>query len=117
MNQEDRKEVKEMLHEILSGYQALNESQNYIVVEKLNGINCRLDVLNGKTQKTIDRVIDLEKSEVLHPLTCPNLNRIRTLEDNQLSTKAIKKWIVGSIAITGGIMSILFIIFKIVEGF
>ena len=104
-------------------------------------VNERLDKINGKvarhddaiTQSLIersnlqhktseqdtcideiyDRLADVEKKEANHVLACPNVNKIRALEDNQLETKSVKKWIVGSVATTGIVMSILWILFQI----
>jgi len=116
MTTDERREMREMLHEILSGYQALNESQYTVMDVKLDGINKRLDTLNGKTQKTVERVEVLEKAEALHTVTCPNLTRIRTIEDNQLSVKSVKTWVISSVGIASLVVGIIFVIFKMVTG-
>jgi hypothetical protein len=116
--------------------------KRFDTVERLlNGVNTRLDSLNGKVyahenqiqealgerklnrekQKEVaDKVEELEvrtnlleKTEITHVINCPQAPKIRVLEDNQLTSKAIKKWIVASIAVTGTVMSILWIIIKL----
>jgi hypothetical protein len=39
--------------------------------------------------------------------------KIRNLEDTQLTQKSIRKWIIGSVAITGTVVGILFALFKV----
>jgi hypothetical protein len=121
MQIEERNEVREMLHEILSGYQALNESQYTVMDVKLDGINKRLDVLNGKTQKTVDRVETLEKAEIVHYTACPHApkinDRIRQIEDNQLTTKSIRNWVLSTVAITSTIIGVIWVSYQLLSKF
>jgi hypothetical protein len=53
---------------------------------------------------------ELEKVEAKHTLVCPNIPKIRALEDNQLESKSVKKWIIATVGIGGTIMMILWIL-------
>ena len=105
------------------------------------GVNDRLDKINGKVQKhdeaiqqalierssnrqkqedyfreiedLDDRVSNIEQTSANHLILCPNMPKIRALEDNQLSQKAIKTWVVASIASTGVVMGIIWVILQI----
>lgn len=83
----------------------------------------RLDKINGRVGKSEDEIrailIQREKdvanqnlNNANHTLNCPVMPKIRVLEDNQLTQKAIKRWIIASIGITASIVSILFILIK-----
>ena len=105
------------------------------------GVNERLDKINGTVQKHDDaitgalversanrqkqedyfmeiddmekRVTEMEKIEVNHILNCPVSPKLRILEDNMLSQKSIKKWILLSISTTGVVMAIIWILVQI----
>lgn len=76
----------------------------------------RLDEIKEQTTKTNGRVTELEKQEILHVIKCPNASKIRTLEDNQLSDKSIKRWLVTAVAVTGSLSVIAFGIIKLIMG-
>lgn len=76
----------------------------------------KLDSIEEQTKKTSGRVTELEKKELLHVIQCPQTDKIRHLEDNQLTDKAIKKWMISGIVITGTISGIVFGIIKIIMG-
>jgi hypothetical protein len=108
-------------------------------------VNERLDKINGKvakhdeqiTQALVERganrqkqedyfmeIDDMEKritavesQEKVHVINCPNVPKIRQLEDTQLTTKAIKKWVITSVglglAVGGFIVAIIELILKV----
>ena len=96
----------------VSAYRAENTAQNTITNAALSGVNARLDKINGKVgehEKTINdrglvvqQFMDFKESYKEVP------DKIRHLEDNQLSQKSIRKWVVTSIGLTATIVSIIF---------
>jgi hypothetical protein len=63
-----------------------------------------------------ERLVDVEKAEKSHVINCPNVPKIRALEDNQMTSKAIKKWVFTSVglglAVGGFIVAIIELILK-----
>jgi len=100
------KDERELFEEKFRGIISLMNAQ-------FDNVNDKLERIEGQTIKTNGRVTVLEHKEDRHTIDCPHTLKIRTLEDNQLTQKSIKKWIVGSVTITGTIMGILFILFKV----
>jgi hypothetical protein len=91
-----------------------------VIDTKLDGINHRLDKINGSVQKH-EQIINDRAIIVADYMDHVNeskdiTKRIRALEDSQLSHVAIKKWIIGTIGITGGIIAILYTLIQVFEG-
>jgi hypothetical protein len=113
LTQNDKQEIREMLQDCMAGSHARTESKFEIIEVKLNHILEQTTKTNGRVTKLEEDNHDF-KNHVKN--THDYDNKIRVLEDHQLSTKVIKKWVVGSVAVTGTVMSIIFIIFKLMEG-
>lgn len=96
----------------VSAYRAENTAQNTITNAALVGVNARLDKINGKVgdhEKTInDRSLVVQEfKDFKKDFECVP-EKIRHLEDNQLSQTSIRKWVVTSIGLTATIVSIIF---------
>lgn len=129
MTAEDKNEFKEYIHTMLAGYQARVEAQNSITNNRLEAIDNHLLRQNGRVSKAeeaialalqeragnrqkqedyfmqIDnldeRLTEVEKKENQHVITCPNIEKIRKLEDENLSNKSVKKFM--GIMFTSGV--------------
>jgi len=123
MNKQARDEVREMLHDILSGYQALNISNADVINNSLVKIENHLSKINGTVAEHTRIIISNLPHTIAH---CPQVEDIEELKknmvsskdfnelrDNMTTTKAIKRFIYTSIAATGTFFSILFILYKI----
>lgn len=91
-----------------------------LVNAQFDHTHMRLDKIEKQTSITNGRVSELERKALLHVTECP-VNpklepRIRVLEDSQLSVTAVKKTMVGSVAVVGGIMGIIWVIAKLFLG-
>jgi len=75
--------------------------------EQYKLIDYKLDQITLQTTKTNGRVNKLEEKELTHIITCPQNEKIRVLEDNALTNKSIRKWIVASITITAIVVTVL----------
>lgn len=87
MTTEERDEVKELLHDILSGYYARTESQFNIINLKLENIGKQTTKTNNRTTKNeediqtlTDKNRDLIESFKIHSIKCPLTDRLEILE-------------------------------------
>jgi hypothetical protein len=108
MTKADKDEIKGILHDYVSGVMARVDS-------KFEIIDLKLDRIEAQTTKHNGRMTVLEMKEARHTIECPNVGKIRDLEDHVLTTKHLKKWVVGGVSIIGILMSIFFILMKIFE--
>lgn len=95
----DTNEIKTTIQEIIKGYLVQEDS-------KFEIINYKLDQINAQTTKTNGRVNKLEESNLTHQFTCPLNAKVRTLEDAQLSKKAINNMLIKAIGISVSITTL-----------
>lgn len=111
-------ELRELINDAMSVVNEKVEAKYNIIDCKLDLIGQRLDKLNGKVAKheqslnehtvvIADYINHAKKSD-------ENEKRIRTLEDAQLSNASIKKWIVGTVGITGALIGIAYTLLQMV---
>lgn len=100
MTKEDKDEIREIMESYIATVTAQNDS-------KFDMINLKLDLIKEQTTKTNGRVNKLEEKEQNHITNCPNINKIRTLEDNQLTVKAIRKWVLVAMGVTATVISMV----------
>lgn len=119
MNAEDRAEVRQMLTDIIAG--PLNEVRGELKLanSKLGSIDNQTKITNGRVNKLEERVHDLENADpeppTLHTVAdCAQATVIQDLRDNMISTKAIKKAIVQTLASSAAIVAVLYTIYKVV---
>jgi len=112
MNTEQRIQVREMLHDILAGYQAKNESAIDITNAQLKGINNRLDKLNGTVAENSKNIKDnLPRTTA----NCPQAENIEELKINMISGKVIKKAVITGITISGTLFIIGSILYNVIS--
>jgi hypothetical protein len=116
MTREDKSELREIMHDIIAGYHAKVDAQGEITNERLKNIDNHLNKLNSEVASHEVKINEIDRKEALHVVNCPQTASIRKLEDNQLTTKAVRRWVVASIGITATVVTIIFTIFKIVTG-
>lgn len=121
---EDRNEIRSIVSDGMSGIHAITIAQNDKINIKLDGLALRMDMINGRIGKNEDkieghdnvinqalqeRLANRQKQEMMFA-KLPELEiAVRKLQDEQLSTASIKKWIVGSVAIIGTLLGILWV--------
>jgi len=76
------------------------------ILEQTTKHNTHMDTLDKRCE-------DLEIHEAARASTCPQAENVRALQDGALSTKSIKKWIIGSVLSTGGVVSILWMLWAV----
>ena len=89
---EDKHEIKEMLHDILIGYQAKNESLFDIINYKLDAIEIQTTKTNGKVLKLEDKVQALQLNENQHIINCPQQKKIEKINEDLLEYKMLIKY-------------------------
>jgi len=121
MNKEDRKEVKELLHDVLAGHIARIESQYSIIAFELDLVkkqttltNSRVSSLeremrNAKDDISVskDNIRDLKTSDELHVLECPVQGRVKKLESARKEKEILKNVRTTFIATLVSIVTIL----------
>lgn len=135
MNENDRQEVQAMIENavlrkedikediikpLLATVNAYHEGDLKLINADLKRIleqtikhNSRMTKIEIAAIKEAEKIITLEKADLTHTLDCPYGERVRTLEDDNLTAKGIKKWIAWSVAIASGAMGSLYILFQI----
>lgn len=110
MNKDDRDEARQMINDVIG--KPLEE-----IIGRLNVIQANLVRVEGQTTKTNgrvtaceDKIETLEKDEIKHAVNCPNLLRLKTLEEAEISRKAIIRFIVGGSALAGTIGGLVAVI-------
>lgn len=99
-----------MLHDILAGWQATNVAQADITNSGLAKIDTHLAKLNGKVAEH-EKIINIHLPHTIND--CVQSKTITEIRDNMVSAKSMQKTIRNSITATGGVISILFIIYKV----
>lgn len=118
MDKEETKEFIETCNKVLLSHV---DGQYGIIDTKLDGISTHLAKMNGKVArhedvigKALQERARNRQEQSDHIKDCLSFEgRIRKVEDSQLSTKAIKGWIVGSVAIMGGILGVIYTLSQI----
>jgi len=115
MDKEMKEELREIVSSCSSQIMTTVEAQNEIINNKLDGINEHLTNINGRVNKHDEQIFEAlteraknreEQRENFKDLK--NLKpKVRELEDSQLTSKSVKKWLVGSVAVTGALVAII----------
>ena len=123
MNKEDKEEIREIVSSCSATLKTTVEGQYKVIDTKLNTINDHLERINGsvgKHEKKINDALleraanreiqkeDIKDMDVLKP-------KVRSLEDQQLTTRSIKKWIVTSVALTGSVLGLFYILYQLIQ--
>jgi hypothetical protein len=110
MEKGDRDEVREMLHDILAGWQAATIAREDVTNEALKNINDHLGRINGSVGRHETIIVE----NLPHTIAkCAQKETIQEVRDNMITNKAIKRTIIASIASTGTFFTILFILYQI----
>jgi len=110
MTQKDRTEIREMIHGILSGWEAATVAREEVTNVALKNIGEHLGRLNGSVAKHEEKI----NGNLPHTVAnCAQKETIQEIRDNMISGKAVRNAIVISIGATGTLFSILFALYKL----
>lgn len=130
MNDNDRNEIEKMINQavltkedikkdiikpLLATVNAYHEGDLKLINADLKRILEQTTKTNSRVSRSEAKIEELEKKEIAHIINCPQEKRVRNLEDNQLSQKSIKKWIVGTVGIASLLIGIFYIIFQTIS--
>lgn len=135
MDQKDREEIEKMIENavlskeeikediikpLLATVGAYHEADLKLINADLKRILQQTTLHNQRMTKIEDaakeqniKVFELEKNDIRHETACPHVGRIRILENEHLTSKGIKKWMLTSVAIITGMITVLFTLYKI----
>lgn len=115
MTDKEETGIREILTTMITSIHAEKDSKYDLIDYKLVTILEQTTKHNQRMEKVEDRVDKIEKNEISHVSNCPQTEKIRTLEDTALSTKSIKRWIAGSVGITGCLIIIARVVFNLIS--
>ena len=111
MTQTDRSEVREMLHGILSGWQAETVAREELTNLHLKNIEDHFARLNGSVTKH-EKVIN---ENLPHSVSqCVQAHTIVEIRDNMITSKALKSANRNTVVLTASIFTVLFILFQVI---
>lgn len=120
MTGDEKQEIRQLITDLLTVNHAKTESALDVLHYKMDTQENLLSEIKQQVTRTNGRVTELEKKSETHYVSCPHApeinKKVRAIEDNMLSTRAVKAWILGSVAVTGTIIGIVFIIVKLYLG-
>ena len=113
MTQQDRSEVREMIHGILSGWEAQTVAREDLISMSLQNIDSHLGKINGKVQEHERIIIKNIPHTIDH---CPQDATIKEIRDNMVSGKAVKSAIAWSVGASSCVITVVFLIIKLITG-
>ena len=113
MTQQDRTEVREMIHGILSGWEASTVAREDLIHFSLKNIDNHLGKINGKVQEH-EKIINTNLPHSI--VNCPQDETIKEIRDNMVSGKAVRNAIMWSVGASCSLVTLIFIAIKLVTG-
>jgi predicted nuclease with TOPRIM domain len=92
MNHEDRNEVREMLNDILSGNLQKIEGQYRVIQSQLSSIEIQTTRTNGRVSVLEDKVDQVEKDLLTHPIKCTQGKEISEIKKDLEEYRFFKKY-------------------------
>lgn len=90
MEQNERTEVRDMIHDVLEGWQQATVERENLIHASLNSIDKHLAKLNGSVAEHSKAIEELHTNNRLHIVDCPAMPKIEKLEENDIGL-----WIKG----------------------
>jgi hypothetical protein len=100
---------KELIEEKFSGLTTLMNAQFSAMSTTLDGINHRLDKLNGKVAEH-EKIINRHLPHTMND--CTQVNTIKEIRDNMVSSQNVQKYLSRAIGGAAAVFSIIFIVYK-----
>jgi tetrahydromethanopterin S-methyltransferase subunit B len=113
MTQQDRGEVREMIHGILSGWEAATVAREDLIGVSLKNIEEHLGKINGKVSEH-EKIININ---IPHSIDkCPQKDTIKEIRDNMITNKGVRTTIFTAIVGASALVTVIFIVIKLVTG-
>jgi hypothetical protein len=99
MTAEDKREIREMIVDCMTGIHARTEAKFDIIDNKLDGINNHLEKLNGKVVHHEKQLNDQLLIDARRPSTCPYRDDIETTKKDMEFKKKLNKWLISGLVV------------------
>lgn len=92
MTQNDRSEIRDMIHGILSGWQAATIAREDVTNNNLSKIDKHLEKLNGTIADHTRAISELKLKDDLHIVECPAMPKLVSIEKDLEEYHFVKKY-------------------------
>ena len=113
MTKEDREELRDMISDVLSAHAENTNGKFELIKNQLDTITTQVKLTNGRVNKLESDVLRLQFNDQNHANICPQGKRIEKLEQESLTSGAVKKFLIGSLAIMVSIVTIMVAVYEI----
>lgn len=113
MTKEDREELRDMIDDILSAHAENTNGKFQVIDTKLDVIGEQTKKTNGRVTKLESDVLRLQFNDANHCNVCPQGKRIEKLEQDSLTSVAVKKFLIGALAIMVSLTTIIVAVYEI----
>jgi hypothetical protein len=107
MTTTDRAEIRQMLTDILSGHTEEMKGRFNVIHTNLIQIKEQTTKTNGRVTSLENEMETVKREELLHVVNCPVIGRVKSLEEKELSRKAVVKFLLLIGGISGGIAGLI----------
>ena len=112
MTKDDRSEIREMLTDIIGAHTAAVDGKFDVIQVQLHAIREQTTKTNGRVTVLEEKQRNLETENNLHFEHCPHTDAINSLKNENVSRKAIYKFILASITISSGLVALIMELIK-----
>ena len=107
--------IRQMLTDVISTHTAEINGKFLVIDEKLNSITIQTTRTNGTVKCNTEDILKLKESSLTHFTSCPVSQRVKGLEDKELSRNGIKQFVIRTAGwiIASATLIIAFLEYKI----
>ena len=98
--------IRQMLIDVVGAHTAEIDGKFELIKQELGHIKEQTTKTNGRVNKHDQLIIDLEKKNIEHFVSCPMRDRVETLEDSEKSKKSVYRFV----SIVAGVFASLAVI-------
>jgi len=109
----DLNQIMEFINERLESRWVRTDAKFEQVLAKLAAIETQVLKTNGRVTVLEDSFFENELKAANHFNSCPNNKAIRELQDENLTRKSVKNWIIAGISVSSGAIGLYFLIQKL----
>jgi hypothetical protein len=117
MTAADRKQTREMIVDVLAPLIKQIDGRDILMNTTLNNIDGHMEKIDGHLSRLNGKVAEHER--IINTVGderikgCIQRAMIEELKNNMITAKAVRKYLITTVTVTGTIMSILFILYKV----
>lgn len=92
MTPEDRKEVRQMFTDILSGHVEKIDGQYRVILAQLSSIEIQTTKTNGRVSELESKIVEVEKDILTHPMNCNIAEEVKDIKKDLEEYRMLKKY-------------------------